>query len=197
MPATWLLKAVLPALALLALSCGHSGPRGNAAFPRHETYESCPKPEWVDQPVVENAISAVGIARSAGGTGEKRAAATAAGRDALASILAVRVKQMTDRFARESEDLMRPGSETAETFSRSISRQIVDRTLQGSRSVTYYWDCVTGEMNALVRLDTAAVVAAANHALRSESNTVFLEGKADEAIRKMEDAIRKAFGVED
>lgn len=194
---SWPLESVLLTLALLAFCCGHAGPAGNMAFPRHDTYESCPKPEWVDQPIIENAISAVGIARSAGGTGEKRAAATAAGRDVLARILSVRIKQMTDRFVRESADLVRPGSETAETFSRSISRQITDRTLQGSRSVAYYWDCVTGEMNALVRLDTAAVVAAANYAVRSEANAPFLEGKADEAIRKMGKAIREAFGVKE
>ena len=150
------------------------------------------RPEWVDIPVLDDAISEVGIAKSAGGTGRSREQARAAGRDELARILQTRVKGMTDRFFREAK--INNESGRAEDFTRIVSRQLVQRTLSGSRAVKYWRDSCSGETYALMALDTSAVLAQLKTSGAAAVRELdLLEQRADHALEKMEQAIDREF----
>lgn len=152
------------------------------------------RPAWADRPTLDDAIASVGIAKSAGGTGRAREKARAAGRDELARILQTRAKGMTDRFFREAAIDNEAGR--AEDFTRTVSRQLVKQSLSGSRAVKYWRDSCTEETYALMALDTSSVLAqlkTSGAAAVRELNLV--EQQADDALKKMEDAIDREFGA--
>jgi len=151
-----------------------------------------PPPEWVDRPVREDKLIAVGIARSKGGTGHARDKAVTDGRDKLARILRVKVKNMTDTFFREAE-LDGTGGR-AESFSRSVGRQLSRHVLVGTRPEEFWTNHCTEEVAALVVLDTQKVAklvqTASVEALRELE---IVQEHANEALGELQEHVQREF----
>jgi hypothetical protein len=157
------------AVALLLTACGGREEIKQAApdcvFP---DATGSAAPGWVcDEPVDGVAVSAVGSAEksAAGQSFMKNMAATDA-RVQLAQRMKVQVQNMVKQYA---ETTGAASSETVDKVNTSVTKQVTDQTLLGTRiykSIT----SPNGTMYVLLGMDDGATAAAAENALRTSMN---------------------------
>ena len=138
----------------------------DCAFPESPTTAA---PVWVcDAPVEGVAVSAVGSFRKTGaGVQFQKTQATAAARNALAANMKIYVKQLIKNY---SETTGTGDSETVDTVSSDVSKQITDATLEGSKVFRSIVDPNTGTMYVLVGFDPAQAAQASKESIKSSMN---------------------------
>lgn len=153
------------ALAVMLSACGKDDSIKEAqecVFPDAPDTEA---PGWVcDQPVEGLAVSAVGVAEksAAGHSFMKNMAATDA-RVQLAQRMKVQVQNMVKQYA---ETTGAADSETVDKVNTSVTKQITDQTLLGTK----IYKTITspnGNLYVLLGMDEASMAAAAQSALRT------------------------------
>ena len=127
-----------------------------------------PAPGWIcNEPVPGIAVSAVGVAEksAAGNSFMKNMAATDA-RVQLAQAMKVQVQNMVKQFA---ETTGAADTETVDKVNTSVTKQITDQTLIGSR-IYKTRTSPNGALYVLLGMDGGATAAAAEKALRTSMN---------------------------
>jgi len=168
-------------------ACGGPSPKVESCMPAESA------PDWVNNPRREGVITAVGIARSAGGTGWAKEKAIAHARSKIAQQLMIRVEDMTESFFR---DMGLDGSNRrAEEFYRVVSRQVSSALLQGSREDgNPWWDPCTKEVYVLVAMDASAVADAVRTGGASAVRDINLgEKNAERALHELDRQVKKHF----
>ncbi len=152
-------------------------------------------PDWVMNPTIEGGIAATECVLTTGDFSLDKAEVVALGRAALAKQLEVRVKAMDETYSRKVKS--EAGTVTGRTF-ESVSRQVADTKLQGSRAIKVDYVMIEDKKNicAMVGLDPKltkelfdALLAQADAKLDSQSKEVMYEEfKAYKAQERLEQA---------
>jgi hypothetical protein len=160
----------LSGVALVAMlsACGGEAVKQAApdcVFPDAPT---APAPGWVcDEPVEGVAVSAVGSAdKSAAGQGFMKNMAATDARVQLAQRLKVQVQNMVKQYA---ETTGAASTETVDKVNTSVTKQITDQTLVGTKIFKSIVS-PSGNMYVLLGMDDGASAAAAEAALRTSMN---------------------------
>lgn len=141
---TFVLLAVCVA-AVFVMGC-KSAPPPTAPTPAGTALVKPPveQPAWVDDP--EGAfpgdrgkvIYAVGVSEDALNRSMTRQRAIANGRNELARVLKVHVASMMKDWMATSTDYVKPENTTSKQFTESVSRQVTNALLVGSKTVKYW-----------------------------------------------------------
>lgn len=184
--------ALLLSLCFAAAGCG-----GNKAAKVDRSNMPAPlagAPEWVLSPESAGKLCAVGSARQgSGGMQFQRTEALASGRDELARIISVDVKNLFKNFQEAT------GVGDAETFDRvatNVSKQVTSQVLSGSRQKEI-WMAPDNVLYVLVTLDSTGVKEAVKEAARTSlGNEQSLHQKleAKKAHEELDREIEKTFG---
>ena len=129
---------------------------------------STPAPGWVcDEPVDGIAVSAVGVAEksAAGHSFMKNMAATDA-RVQLAQAMRVHVQNMVKQYA---ETTGAADSETVDKVNTSVTKQITDETLVGTK-IFKTRNSPNGALYVLLGMDASVAAAATENALKTSMN---------------------------
>ncbi len=184
--------ALIAALALGLAACGDKKPE--KVDRTNFTPALAGAPEWVLNPSASCKLCAVGSARSgAGGLQFQRTEALASGRDELARMISVNVKNMFKNFQEAT------GTGDAETFDRvatNVSKQVTNQVLSGSRQRDI-WMGNDNILYVLVDLDPTGVKEAVKEAARTSlGNEQALHQKlqAKKAQEELDREIEKSFG---
>jgi len=158
-------------------------------------------PQWVcnEGSDLEGGIAAVGsAAKNPLGRSFQRTEATAAGRDALARQISVKVKNMFKQFQATTGI---GDEQTAEKATTNVSKQVASQTLNGSKVSKTWINPKTGEMFVLVVLPDASQV---KEAVKEATKTSYKNNKAlwqkflaQKADKELDAAIDKEFGGND
>jgi hypothetical protein len=150
-------------------------------------------PNWVLDPSSIAGVCAVGsAAHSLGGIQFQRNEAMANGRDELARMITVKVKNGFNNFAEQTGV---GDSQTFDKVTKDVSQQLAKQTLNGSRQKDM-WISQDGTMYLLVILDPKSVALAAKQAARTSfKNEDALSQKLEskEALKKLDEDIDKEF----
>ncbi|MBU5614487.1 LPP20 family lipoprotein [Geomonas azotofigens] len=150
-------------------------------------------PQWVLDPGSVAGLNAVGsAAKSPGGIQFQRNEAMAGGRDELARILSVKVKNSFKNF---SEQTGVGDSQTFDKVTTSVSQQLAKQTLNGSKQKDL-WLGQDGTMYILVSLDPKAVADITKQLAISSLNNeraLFQKEEAKKAFNELEADIDKEF----
>ena len=150
-------------------------------------------PGWVLDPTSTPGIVAIGSAAlGLGGVQFQRTEAMAAGRDELARILSLKVKNSLENFARQTGI---GDSQTFDKVTKDTSRQLAKETLNGSRQKDL-WLAQDGTMFILVMLESKSVAEAAKRAIRSSftnDNANFQQVESAAALKELDANIDKEF----
>jgi len=151
-------------------------------------------PKWVLNTSAEGVLSAVGSAKmSKAGMQFTRTKAMANGRDELARIMSVKVKNLVKNFTQTtgiSDD------ETVDTVSSQVSKQVANQTLAGSRQKDL-WISPSGELFVLVVLDPATVAEAIKESIKTgykNEKALWQQFQAKKAFEELDEEIEKEFG---
>ncbi len=161
---SWRIMAMV-SLAVSLAACGGGNVREEVAACVFPDAPSEPAPGWIcDEPVEGVVVSAVGVAEksAAGFSFMKNMAATDA-RVQLAQAMKVQVQNMVKQYAETT------GSADAETVDRvntSVTRQITDESLSGTRVIKTRMS-PNGALYVLLGMDAAAAAQSAEQAIRS------------------------------
>ena len=152
-----------------------------------------PAPLWVcGAPFQDVKISAVGSYEKPGaGIDFQRTMATASARDFLASQMKVQVQGMIKRF---TETTGAGDSETVDRLNTSVSKQITNETLTGSKVYITRANPTTGALYVLVGLDENLMREAAKHALNTSmknDNALWQQFRAKQNFDELADEIAK------
>ncbi len=166
---TGMLSISAVAMALLLTACGGSNEVKQAApdcvFP---DAPSTAAPGWIcDEPVEGVAVSAVGVAEksAAGHSFMKNMAATDA-RVQLAQAMKVHVQNMVKQYA---ETTGAADSETVDKVNTSVTKQITDETLVGTK-IFKTRTSPNGALYVLLGMDGSIAAAATENALKTSMN---------------------------
>lgn len=154
--------------ALLITGCGGKDVKQAAADCVFPDATDAPAPGWVcDEPVENVAVSAVGSASksAAGHSFMKNMAATDA-RVQLAQRMKVQVQNMVKQYA---ETTGAASTETVDKVNTSVTKQITDQTLVGTK-VFKSRTSPNGTLYVLLGMDGGATAKAAEEALRTSMN---------------------------
>ncbi len=150
-------------------------------------------PKWVLDPASAGGLSAVGsAAKSPGGIQFQRNEAMASGRDELARMLSLKVKNSFQNF---SEQTGVGDSQTFDKVTRDVSQQLAKQTLNGSKQKDL-WLAQDGTMYILVALDPKSVADVTKQmAITSLGNdqALFQKAEAKKAIEELKADIDKEF----
>lgn len=150
-------------------------------------------PAWVLDPSSVPGLAAVGSAqRGLGGLQFQRNEAMASGRDELARMLSLRVKNSFENFAQQTGVA---DSQTFDKVTKDVSKQLANETLTGSKQKDL-WLAPDGTMWILVALDPKSVSEVAKQRVVSSlknENAKYQQAEAKEALAKLEADIDKAF----
>lgn len=150
-------------------------------------------PGWVLDPASTPGLSGVGSAQpSLGGIQFQRTEAMAAGRDELARMISLKVKNSMENFARQTGV---GDSQTFDKVAKDTSKQLAHETLNGSRQKDL-WVAQDGTLWVLVTLDSKIVAEAAKHAVRSSynnDNALFQQKESTSALKELDADIDKEF----
>jgi len=166
---TGMLSISAVAMALLLTACGGSNEVKQAApdcvFPDAPNTAA---PGWIcDEPVEGVAVSAVGVAEksAAGHSFMKNMAATDA-RVQLAQAMKVHVQNMVKQYA---ETTGAADSETVDKVNTSVTKQITDETLVGTK-IFKTRTSPNGALYVLLGMDGSVAAAATENALKTSMN---------------------------
>lgn len=162
------MKLTLAASVSLLAACGGEEVKQAAPDCVFPDAPNVPAPGWVcDQPVEGVAVSAVGTAEksAAGHSFMKNMAATDA-RVQLAQAMKVQVQNMVKQYA---ETTGAASTETVDKVNTSVTKQITDQTLVGTR-IFKTRTSPNGTLYVLLGMDGGATAKAAEEALRTSMN---------------------------
>ena len=157
------LLLVLPALAVTA--CSTPAPKtAECVYPSTDKNA----PLWVcDAPVEGMSIGAVGSSpKTDAGVGFQKQMAAADARVQLAQMMKIRVENMIKQYV---ETTGAASHETVDKVNTSVTKQITDQTLQGTR-IFRSVDAPDGTMYVLVGLDEGAAQKVAENAIKTSMN---------------------------
>ena len=163
-----LAKLTLLATISLLAACGGKEVKQAAPDCVFPDAPNTPAPGWIcDEPVEGIAVSAVGVAEksAAGNSFMKNMAATDA-RVQLAQAMKVQVQNMVKQYA---ETTGAADTETVDKVNTSVTKQITDQTLVGTR-IYKTRTSPNGTLYVLLGMDANATVEAAQKALRTSMN---------------------------
>lgn len=151
-------------------------------------------PGWVLDPSMEGGLSAVGSAKiGKAGLQFTRTEALANGRDELARIMSVKVKNLVKNFTQTTGI---GDDETVDKVASQVSKQVASQTLNGSKQKSI-WVSPSKELFVLVVLDPASVA----QAIKENVQTSFKNEKAmwqqfqsKKAHDDLDSEIEKEFG---
>ncbi|MBE9504319.1 MAG: LPP20 family lipoprotein [Proteobacteria bacterium] len=175
---------------LLLAGCG--GPEKIAEPVMADEFANAPK--WVLDPSMEGGLSAVGSAKlGKAGLQFTRTEALANGRDELARIMSVKVKNLVKNFTQTTGI---GDAETVDKVASQVSKQVANQTLNGSKQKDL-WISPSKELFVLVVLDPAAVAKAVQEnvqtSLRNEQ-ALWQQFQAKKAHDELDSEIEKEFG---
>jgi hypothetical protein len=155
-------------LAVLLTACGGNDVKQAAPDCVFPDATDTSAPGWVcDEPVDGIAVSAVGSAdKSAAGHGFMKNMAATDARVQLAQRMKVQVQNMVKQYA---ETTGAADSETVDKVNTSVTKQITDQTLVGTK-VFKTRTSPNGTLYVLLGMDDGATAAAAEQALRTSMN---------------------------
>lgn len=163
-------KRLVPVLASLTLlaACSSNDKKEEVADCTFPDAPSTQAPGWVcDQPVSGIELSAVGYAdKSAAGINFMKQQAATAARVQLAQVMRVQVQNMIKQYA---ETTGTGDSETVDKVNTSVTKQITNEALVGSRIYKTRMS-PNGNLYVLVGLDGEGAKLAAKNALRTSMN---------------------------
>lgn len=178
------------AAAMLLVSCGSDDVKQDVpdcVFPDAPTAAA---PGWVcDQPVEGVAVSAVGVAEksAAGHSFMKNMAATDA-RVQLAQSMKVHVQNMVKQYA---ETTGAADSETVDKVNTSVTKQITDESLVGTR-IFKTRTSPNGALYVLLGMDASMAAAATENALKTSMNNdsaLWQQFKAEKGQKELAESI--------
>ena len=145
--------ALASLVAITISGCGSSKPASQETDFRCRQ-EGVLAPKWTCVPMAEGAYAGVGIAqKSAAGMGHMRRVALANGRSDLAQQIKSQVKDKVETFTRTTGV---GDKETVDQVNTSVSKQIAQVNLQGSKGVDT-WNAPSGALYMLVTIPAADV----------------------------------------
>lgn len=188
----WLLAALL-IVGFTAVGCSTKAKKiDNEALEK----EFKNAPAWVLDGKLKDQLSAVGSAKiGKGGIQFARTEAVAQARSELARQVSVKVKALVNNFIQQTG---MGGSQTVDSLSKQVSKQVSDETLAGSRQEDT-WISPSSDFYALVVLETAAVKASVKKQIMSsyqKDEAKWHEFKAGNANAELDKEIEKTFGGE-
>jgi hypothetical protein len=151
-------------------------------------------PKWTCNPIYNNSIAAVGIAKMNAGNDKsmQRSEAMADGRDALASQISTKVQNMFKSYKGTT------GVGTASTFDKSsskVSKQLANETLNGSRAVDSWMNPKTAELYLLVTVSSDSVKKNMDKAIQTSFKNdaaMYQKFLASQADGELDKALEKA-----
>lgn len=186
-----LLCGIVLMFALLSGCSGVSAPTKVAKGYTNPSIDGAPA--WVLDPTSVPGIVAVGSApHSPGGIQFQRNEAMAAGRDELARMLSIKVKNAFSNFAQQT------GVGDAQTFdkvSSNVSKQLASETLTGSRQKDM-WLAQDGTMYLMVTLDPKSVADVAKQLVQTSfknDNARHQQNLSAKALKQLDEDIDKEF----
>ncbi len=151
-------------------------------------------PSWVLDPTMEGGLSALGISRvGKAGMQFARTEAIANGRDELARIISVKVKNLIKNF---TETTGIGDEETVDKVSSQVSKQVASQTLNGSRS-TNMWVSPKNNLHILVVLDPSSVADVVKENVETSyknERALWQKFQAKKAHEELDKEIEKEFG---
>jgi hypothetical protein len=155
-------------------------------------------PMWVANPSIEGGLSAVGSAMpTQAGMAFQRTRALANGRDELARQLSLEVTNLFKDFAQVTGV---GDAETVDTVASSVSRQVAQATLAGSRQADM-WQANDGELYVLVVMEPESVINATKEAVKAAVSTslgndqaLYQQFLGERAQADLDSALDKRFG---
>lgn len=165
---TGLLGISVLAMSLLLAACGSDDVKEEVADCVFPDAPSAAAPGWIcDQPVEGVAVSAVGVAEksAAGHSFMKNMAATDA-RVQLAQSMKVHVQNMVKQYA---ETTGAADSETVDKVNTSVTKQITDETLVGTK-IFKTRTSPNGALYVLLGMDASVAATATENALKTSMN---------------------------
>ena len=163
-----LVKITLAASISLLAACGGDEVKQAAPDCVFPDAPNTPAPGWIcNEPVPGIAVSAVGVAeKSAAGHSFMQNMAATDARVQLAQAMKVQVQNMVKQFA---ETTGAADTETVDKVNTSVTKQITDQTLVGTR-IYKTRTSPNGTLYVLLGMDGGATAAAAEKALRTSMN---------------------------
>jgi len=165
---TGLLGISVLAMSLLLAACGSDDVKEEVADCVFPDAPSAAAPGWIcDQPVEGVEVSAVGVAEksAAGHSFMKNMAATDA-RVQLAQSMKVHVQNMVKQYA---ETTGAADSETVDKVNTSVTKQITDETLVGTK-IFKTRTSPNGALYVLLGMDASVAATATENALKTSMN---------------------------
>jgi hypothetical protein len=161
-------KLTIAASAGMLVACGGDDVKQAAPDCVFPDAPEVPAPGWIcDEPVEGIAVSAVGAAeKSAAGTSFMKNMAATDARVQLAQAMKVQVQNMVKQYA---ETTGAASTETVDKVNTSVTKQITDETLVGTR-IFKTRTSPNGAMYVLLGMDGGATAKAAEEALRTSMN---------------------------
>ncbi len=190
------MKKVLYSIVVFAVSSmvlfGCATPREKEANALQGELADAPK--WVLDPTMEGGLSAVGSAKiGKAGMQFSKTKAMANGRDELARIMSIKVKNMVKNFTQSTGI---GDDETVDTVSSQVSKQVTNQTLTGSRQKDL-WISPGQELFVLVVLDPATVAEAVKESVQTSyknEKALWQQFQAKKAHEELDKEIEKEFG---
>ncbi len=154
-------------------------------------------PEWVAQPRVEGGIAVTECVLASGDFSLDRKEATANARQSLAQEIETRVQSMEKTYQNKirAKDKTSIGSNF-----ESVSRQLTEQTLQGSRATNYGYEMIEGKKHFCVMLVLGgketeelfkALMEQSNRNISArDQDILYQEFRAERAQKEMEEALK-------
>ncbi len=151
-------------------------------------------PAWVLSPEMEGGLAAAGSAKmSKAGMSFTRTAAMANGRDELARMMNVKVKNMVKNFTQATGI---GDDETVERVASNVSKQVTKQVLSGSR-MKNSWISPSNEFYVFIVLDPTAAAEAVKQSVQTSyknEKALWQQFQAKKAQEELDAEIEKEFG---
>ena len=147
--------------------------------------ENVPAPKWTCMPISETSFQGVGIAsKSAAGMGHMRRVALANGRSDLAQQIKSQVKDKIETYINTTGV---GGSETVDSVTTSVSKQVANVNLEGSSGIDT-WTAPSGALYILVAVDKKGVNKQIQNNIKTSfnnDNALYQEFKSKNALKEL------------
>lgn len=182
---------VLSALVTFLGGCGSTPDKVQAPAMQGEFANA---PKWVMSPQMEGGLAATGSAKmSKAGMSFTRTAAMANGRDELARMMNVKVKNMVKNFTQATGI---GDDETVERVASNVSKQVTKQVLSGSR-MKDSWISPSSELYVFIVLDPTAAAEAVKQSVQTSyknEKALWQQFQAKKAQEELDAEIEKEFG---
>ena len=184
---------ILAALSMLITGCGGKTEVKKIQEPGLAK-EFANAPKWVLNPAMEKTLCAAGSAKvGPAGMQFARTEALANGRDELARIISVKVKNLVSNFAGATGI---GDDQTVDKVSKQVSKQVASQTLNGSRQKDL-WVSPGGDVYILVVIDPEVVKEAVKNSVQTSyknEQALWQQFQAKKGHEELDKEIEKEFG---